>query len=381
VKSSEFAEVLVTMLPKLQSVLVEGDRLPAAITLISTQFVSPSIHSKSFPENMKLSHIKLVSGIAKASPTSKVWKKDVSEAFNHAKFFSGRLKEVNDGWLPLIRLWTSSDKDRLPELASRLSAPTSAGMLFGVGASAARLEADKKTQVVLRRIATIILAMEHDFAVSHLQTLEEKLVELFGATAASSPSSTTRAEVFMVLRAMALKTSSIHLAPLWPLITAELQRALSSALSRDHNYDIYNALSLCQACKLLDLLLVIAPEDFQLQEWLFVTDTIDAVYRSSQSETVSLADEIAEELGSTGGLYAVESAREESSAYRSGLLKMDDRLVDASKEDIVNHVLGPFFNQLSIHAYEGTYSMKSPDLHECEQAVLKDLFNDSTIIG
>lgn len=352
-----------------------------AVTLISAQFISPAIHSRNFPQNMKTSHINLLAGLARASPASKIWKKDVSEAFGQNRFFSSRLEEVNDGWLPLIRQWVSNEKDRLPELASRISAPTSAGMLFGVGANAARLEADKKTQVTLRRIATVILAMEDDFAVTYFQTLEEKLVELLGATAASSPSSSTRAEVYMLLRAIVLKTSSVHLAPLWPLITAELQKAVSSTLPSSHDYDTYNAHSLLQACRLLDLLLTITPEDYQLQEWLFVTDTIDAVYRSGQTDSVSLADEIAEELGATGGLYAVDSSGQPSTTYKTGLLKVSDRFVDGSKEEVVNMVLRPFFNQLSIHVYEGTYSMKSPDFDGCKQAILSDLFDSGTIIG
>jgi len=381
VKNSEFAELLLRLLPNLQAILIEGDRFLGASTLISVQFISPFVHSKTFPDNIKSSYLNLLSGLAKAAPGSKAWKKDVSEAFGHNKFFSCRRKEVIDGWLVLVKQWISNDKDRLTDLVSRIVAPTGAGMLFGVGATTARLEADKKTQLTLRRISTIILAMEEDFVVGHLHTIEEKLVELLGATVASSPSFSTRSDVFIMLRAIVLKTSSIHLAPLWPLITAELRKALLSALPNSRDYDTYNALSLLQACKLLDSLLVLAPEDFQLQEWLFVTDTIDAVYRPSESDYLSLADDIAEDLGAVGGLYTVESVNQSSATYKVGLLKLDGQNAEASKEDIVTGILRPFFNQLSIHAYEGIYSMKSANLQDSKQEILMDLFDDTTIIG
>jgi len=381
VNNLDFAELLLGLLPNLQAVLTEGDRFPGASTLISVQFISPFIHSKYFPDNIRLSHLNLLSGLAKAAPSSKVWKKDVSEAFGHGRFFSSRQKEVNDGWLILIKQWVSNDKDRLTDLVSRIVAPTGAGMLFGVGATAARLEADKKTQLTLRRISTMILAMEEDYVVGHLHALEEKIVELLGATVASSPSSSTRPEVFIMLRAIVLKTSSIHMSPLWPLITAELRKALLSALPNNHDYDTYNAPALLQACKLLDSLLVLAPEDFQLQEWIFVTDTIDAVYRPSESEYLSLADELAEDLGAVGGLYTLDSVNQSSAAYKTGLLKLGDANADVSKEDVITKTLRPFFNQLSIHAYEGIYSMKNANLQDNHQDILMDLFDDTTIIG
>ena len=56
---------------------------------------------------------------------------------------------------------------------------------------------------------------------------------------------------------------------------AELYDALSS-LYPTETHDTYNTSCVLQAAKLLDTLLTIAPDDFQLREWLFVTDTIDS---------------------------------------------------------------------------------------------------------
>ncbi|KAK5276734.1 hypothetical protein LTR16_010762, partial [Cryomyces antarcticus] len=112
--------------------------------------------------------------------------------------------------------------------------------MFGVGANAARLEADRKNQFNLRRAGVLILAADRDAFISNLSALEEKLVELIASTASSSPSSATRAEVFMVIRAMVLQISPVHLAPLWPVVNSELRTAVSSVLPENPQCETYN---------------------------------------------------------------------------------------------------------------------------------------------
>ena len=145
-----------------------------------------------------------------------------------------------------------------------------------------------------------MLSADNDMFVVNLSGLQEKVVDLITATAASSPSSTTRSEVYMVLRALILKISPVHLAPFWPIINTELYDALSS-LYPTETHDTYNPSCVLQAAKLLDTLLTVAPDDFQLREWLFVTDTIDAVYRPSDWRPVALVDGLAETLDASAG--------------------------------------------------------------------------------
>ncbi|KAJ1018688.1 hypothetical protein NDA13_006376 [Ustilago tritici] len=47
---------------------------------------------------------------------------------------------------------------------------------------------------------------------------------------------------------------------------------------------------LLSTLKLLDLLVLLQPEDFQINEWLFITDTIDAVYPSDDFQPETLLD-------------------------------------------------------------------------------------------
>lgn len=380
-------EVLTSIVPSLHKILMESDRVLTAAASISTNVIGPSLRSKSFPDTVTKSTLILLQELARLPNNQKTWKKDVADAFNDPRFFASPLALVQSDWLPLLRQWTLSDKDRMPEIVGRIAPPTTAGIVFGVGATSARLESDRKTQLNLRRIATLILASAADTFVTEVGLILDKMVELLGATATSSPSSTTRAELFMVVRALVLKTSAVHLAPLWPIINAELHAAMSSVATPDHSAasDTYNNASVLQACKLLDLLICVAPDDFQLHEWLFVTDTIDAVHRpgSAHYQPVALVDELSEELGSSGMAGVADLVDVATGERRRPMLGpggISDEVSLERRDELVAKILRPFFGQLSIYAFESTYAMGPLDWKGCVKGLLKDLFDERSIV-
>lgn len=388
-RADDIVGILSSIVPNLPKILVENDRVLSAATSISASVMGPALRAKTFPETFSKGTLVLLQELARLPGNQRNWKKDVTDAFNDPRFFMSSVSLIQDDWLPLLKQWTITDKDRMPELLSRITAPTTAGIVFGVGATSARLEADRKTQLTLRRMATLILATAEDTFVTELPGILDKLIELLGATATSSPSSTTRAELFMVVRALVLKTSAIHLAPIWPVINAELHSAISSVATPDHSTaaEVYNNLSVLQACKLLDLLICAAPDDFQLHEWLFVTDTIDAVYRPANYQPVALVDELSEELGSTrmgpsplteGTTFLAAQGSGKRPLLGPGGIK-DDVNVEG-REDLISKILMPFFGQLSIFAFESTYAMGPLDQETCVQGLLKDLFDEATIV-
>lgn len=388
-RADDIVSILSTIVPNLPKILVENDRVLSAATSISTSVIGPALRSKAFPDTFSKSTLSLLQELTRLPNNQKTWKKDVTDAFNDTRFFGSSVSLVQTGWLPLLKQWTITDKDRLPELLARITAPTTAGIVFGVGATSARLEADRKTQLNLRRIATLVLAAVNDTFVTELPSILDKIVELLGATATSSPSSTTRAELFMVVRALVLKTSAIHLAPMWPVINAELNAAVSSVAAPDHSpiSEMYNNASVLQACKLLDLLICVAPDDFQLHEWLFVTDTIDAVYPPANYQPVALVDELSEEVGSAlktpvpqaeGTAWLTAQGTRKRPLLGASITK-DDVGTD-KREELVAKILRPFFSQLSIFAFESTYAMSPLDWQSCTMGLLKDLFDESTIV-
>ncbi|KAK3906929.1 Dopey, N-terminal-domain-containing protein [Staphylotrichum tortipilum] len=398
-RADDVVGILSTIVPNLPKILVENDRVLTAATAVSTNVIGPALRSKSFPDTVSKTMLDLLQELSHLPNNQKAWKKDLSDAFNDPRFFGSALLLVHTGWLPLLRQWTVADKERVPDLLARITPPTTAGIVFGVGATSARLEADRKTQLTLRRVAALVLACGADALVADLPAVAEKLMELLGATATSSPSSTTRAEVYMLLRALVLRTSAVHLAPLWPAVNAELHAAIASVVAADHSAasDTYGNASVMQACKLLDLLVCVAPDEFQLHEWLFVTDTIDAVYRPQGGgyQPVALVDEVCEELGAVGlgggggGGGAVDGAVVHatvgsSSGLRRPLLGtpggISDEVGMERKDELVAKVLRPFFGQLSIYAFEATYAMAPVDQEVCVAGLVKDLFDERSIV-
>ncbi|KAK7522662.1 cellular morphogenesis regulator dopa [Phyllosticta citriasiana] len=406
-RSSDLVTILANILPKLSLVLVEPDRIASAATAISTNVIGPTVRAKVFPENVSPALLDLFYQITRVVQGSKAWKKDIADAFNDARFFSSDPALARDRWLPVLRQWTVAEKDRMPELLSRLSAPTTAGIMFGVGATSARQEADRRTQLNLRRVCALVMANQGDTFVGNVSALGEKLVELFTATPASSPSSATRAEAFLLLRSLILRLSPTQLAPLWPIVTSELTAALSSlfpdnnSLTTNHDKpETYNNMSILHACKLLDTLVTINHDDFQLHEWLYLTDTIDAVYRPDGGWTpVALVDELAESLqqvaAHAGAAATATSAAAVEADERKRVSFLNPVLAAAReqgvwgdladikampKTEFVMRVVRPFLGQLSIAAFEETYKGGRVDWDAVERDVVADLWEVGGVV-
>ncbi|RYP11437.1 hypothetical protein DL764_000091 [Monosporascus ibericus] len=410
-RAEDVVGTLSSIVPNLPKILVEQDRVLTAATAISANVIGPAIRSKNFPEIITKGTLVLLHELTRLAGNQKTWKKDISDSFNDARFFGSSVVLVQNDWLPLLRQWTLTDnRDRMTEILARIAPPTTAGIVFGVGATSARLEADRKTQLNLRRIATLILASGFDAFAGELPAILDRLVELLAATATSSPSSTTRSEIYMVVRALVLRTSAVHLSPLWPVVNAELHAALSSVAAPESSpgADTFSNAAVLQACKLLDLLIAVAPDDFQLHEWLFITDTVDAVYRSAAYQPVALVDELSEELGSDavaagGGIGSNADPTVPASLQQQGQQQTDsmsafgkrrplladfDKQLTAAvavennnrKDELVARVLRPFFAQLSIFAFESTYAMGALDVETCVVGLLGDLFDERTVV-
>jgi hypothetical protein len=385
-RATDVVSILNTVVPKLSIILVESDRVTKVVSDISTSVIGPTFRAKAFPENVSRNMLDLLQSLVKMSQNNRLLKKDIFDAFNDAKFFNTPFGMLKDAWLPILAQWTQSDKERVPELLSRLSAPTTAGIMFGVGATSARQEADRKTQLTLRRIALLILSSSEDAFTPNIPQIVEKVVELFTATPASSPSSMTRAEVIVLLRAVILKTSPVHLAPLWPVVNGELTSALSALLPDAANKDHYNNAGIIQSCKLLDELVVLDPDDFQLMEWLFITDTIDAVYKPVDPPALmSLTDEINEVLSTSSLAPAVpivaQHSAEMSEPKRTLLL---DPLIEAlekeegatvlemTRGELVNRLVRPFLGNLAMNAFEARYGGGQADWQGVWESVVAD---------
>jgi len=175
------------------------------------------------------------------------------------------------------------------------------------------------------------------------------------------------------------------------VLNAELHAALAAVVAPDHSVaaDTYGCAALLGAAKLLDLLVCVAPEGWQVHEWLFVTDTIDAVYRAEgNGRLVAMVDEVCEELGAVSIPFRDGEVQTQTVGGISGARRpllgtpggISDEVGLERKDELVAKVLRPFFGQLSIYAFESTYAMGQVDVEACVEGLVKDVFDERTIV-
>lgn len=388
-RNMDVVVILKHVIAKIESILDSVDRITSVVNTISTSLISPAFHAKSFPGTVTADTLALLVRMTKKAPAAKSWRREVLEAFNNPRILDSSTTLIEQYWFPVLQQWSQGDKERANDLLSRLAPPSSAGIMFGVGAAAARLKADGETQFILRRLCLLLLASPIDSYAAHMQLVEEKLVELFQASASSSPSSTIKAELFMLCCALMLSTSPVNVAPLWPIINDQLQGALANLAPSDTRHVGFTNLSLLQAAKLLDLLVALEPDEFQLYEWLYVTDTTDAVYHPPDWTPAALADQLAENLGLESGGDALSIPTSVAQGVSSGQtrtvfgseLGYDKEDIKAMPlDDFAKTIMRPFLSQLSINAYESTYGMDSVDPALYRRSLLEDILDSSTLV-
>lgn len=376
--------VLNRVATKIDLILESSERITSAVNNITASLVASIFRARSFPQNVGTDVLSLLTHITRKAPGAKPWKKEIADAFNDPRLLASNSDVVIDGWFPALHQWSVHDKDRgLQELLTRLTPPSSAGIMFGVGASAARLEADRRTQLNLRRICILLLAAPEDTYVAHLRTLEEKLAELFDASTSSSPSAAIKAELYILCRTLAMSVSAVHIAPLWPIFNAQLQKALRSMLPNSNEgekKDGFDNLALLQGCKLLDVLVGQGLDEFLLHEWLYITDTVDAVYSPDGWKSGALADLVGQAVGEDGRDGVVVSTTGRLGLLLHELAIDKDDIKALPREEFVRAVLRPFLSQLSISAYEGVYSLEKADLKAVRKELLGDLLDLATVV-
>ncbi|OQO01648.1 hypothetical protein B0A48_12685 [Cryoendolithus antarcticus] len=392
-RSMDITVILTQIMPHIENLLDASDRVANAVNTIMSGIISHELRAKSFPANVQPDTLVLLATLTAKAPAAKPWRKEVSEAFMRPRFLDTSADFMQRYWMPVLYQWSGTGKEQMNDLLSRLIAPSSAGIMFGVGAAAARIKADIETQMTLRRLCVLFLASPTDTHLKSLQAVMVKLTELFEASALSSPSAAVKQEIFMVCRVLVLSVSPARLTPMWPLVNSWLKAALVGGLTwSSENADNITNLALLQACKLLEILLALSPNEFQLHEWLWVTDTTDAIHHSDMWRSAALSDQLAEELSTnvsdgTQPMIAtidVSSSLESDSKHQHMVgsdPSMDTEDVKAmSRGQFAMSIIRPYFSQLSINTYEAVYQMKPGSVSVHRDALLKDLLDVTTMI-
>ncbi|KAI8981167.1 Dopey, N-terminal-domain-containing protein [Trametes punicea] len=357
-------------LPSLRKFLVDPDKILAVCNQIVYNIVGPAMKGKSRPLDLEDDLIAIIRELTKINVAVKAWRSPVSDTLNDNRCFNSTA-EAGEKWMPMIKSLFDTDRTALPELLGKITTVASANIF-----------ANREYEMLLRslnlrRLSYVILSAEKNHFLAQLPSIQEKLVDTLRNVSAPI----VQGEVYLCVRVLLCRLSPHNLSSFWPVILTELYRIFEQILENvpsDGSEDLGLILA---ASKLLDLLLVLQTEEFQIHQWIFVTDTVDAVYRPDDWIPEALLDRLAEVVGA---LPATEVCTRQSNVPRSAAqlqtpslpnrpmrrpLLQSVRQIDSIRD------LVPFFSTASISSYESVYhSGGLVDWQAIEKGLLEDLF-------
>jgi len=223
----------------------------------------------------------------------------------------------------------------------------------------------------LRRLSYVVFTGEKNHFLTQLPTIQEKLVDIFR----SVPSPVVQCEVFLCIRVLLCRLAPHNLTSFWPVVLTEMYRIFEQTMTNppaDGSEDLQLILA---ACKCLDTLLVLQTEEFQIHQWIFITDTVDAVYRPDDWLPQAMMDQLAEIAGtllagdSNGNHVESTTTLQDQRAMRRPLLA-SLRQIESLRD------LMPFFSNVSISSYESVYaSGGNIDWQAVERSIMDDMFD------
>jgi hypothetical protein len=217
----------------------------------------------------------LVSTFASEAELLVVWQSPLLSLMQRSKFFHCSVDTLV-ALRPAVSAIFRKEPSKLSTLLNRTtSTGSSLPNAFKRSPSAARERADG-----LRRLAFALWCGDFEQHRSALPTVVEALVEALQAAEAAENGTTADHEqaapilvaVFLCMRVVALRVAEEHLAPFWPLVTAEMLRVLAA----DSNFREHTKV-LWAAQQLLSLLRLLKPVAFVTFEQMFTEPYVTAL--------------------------------------------------------------------------------------------------------
>jgi len=352
------------VLPILTKLVQDADKVTSICAGIVYHLVMPIIRCKlaifdEVPENV----LRILQRITQIPSASKAWKGITSEAFNSPGFFQ-MSPDSGQRWNVLIQSLHTSDKSTFPELVARISTAVS-GNLF------TSKEAETVSKVTaIRRLSYTLFTGVKDSYMANLSIIQEKLVEILR----SGLSSIVIGELYLCMRVIITRFSPHNLSGLWPVVITNMLSTLEFALQSPHSQDEEFLCLLLSICKFIDLAVTLQTPELQMYQWMFITDTADAIYPPEDWSPHSLLDRLAEVVRNipsnektinVGTAEQVRSTPLERRPLLGGISSIS-RLAD----------LETFFSHTSLDTYEGLYgSCGRVDRSAIEQSLITDIFS------
>lgn len=358
-----------TALPRLRKFLMENDRVLAVCTNILYYIVSPALKTKSRPLDFDPTISTILREMTRISVAVKAWRGIISDIVNDSRFFVSSIETGTD-FRSIIEAWVDADKGIFADFLGKVTSAPSTNIFTN------RETENQLRSMNLRRTSYILLCGEKNQFLTSLPTIQEKLVE----TLKNSSAPAVQAEVYLCVRVLLCRLTPHNLDSFWPVISSEMYRLLEQTMT-EVPLDGSEALSLIlSVCKFIDLLLVLQTEEFQMHQWAFITDTIDAVYRPDEIVPEAMLDQLAE---IAGGLPPPQENAQNPSPVALDLLFTPASNPRMLRRPMLNQFrqidsirdLIPFFSSVSVASYESVYSSGGNiDWDEVERGILSDMF-------
>ncbi|KAF8640453.1 hypothetical protein AX17_000117 [Amanita inopinata Kibby_2008] len=351
-----------TALPHFRKFLMDNDKVLAACSNIVYYVVSPGLKGKTRPLDVDDSLVSILQEMARIPSALKAWRNPITDLLNDNRFFNSTSEEAGK-WKSIVKLMFEADKSAFSELLARVAAAPSANIFT-----------NREYEMLLRslnvrRLSFVLFAGDKNQFLTQLPTILEKLVDILR----NVMSPVVQSEVFLCIRVLLCRLSPHNLTGFWPVVLTELYRIFEQSIvsmPSDGSEELQLVLA---ASKCLDLLIVLQTEEFQIHQWIFITDTVDAVYRPDNWFPEALMDQLAETVGNLPVADATHNVQHLTYADQQTLRRpfLNSLRQIESMRDLV-----PFFSNVSISSYESMYASNGNiDWEAVERGIVDDMFD------
>ncbi|KAF9447031.1 hypothetical protein P691DRAFT_803039 [Macrolepiota fuliginosa MF-IS2] len=353
-------------LPNLRKFLVDNDKVASVCTNIVYYIVTPAMRGRTRPMEVDNVILSILQEMTRMPNALKAWKAPVIDLFNDNRLFNS-LPDEAELWKPVIKAFFDSDKTAFPELLSKVATAPSANIFTN------REYEMLVRSLNVRRLSFVVFTGEKNHFLTQLPTIQEKLVDILRNVTAP----VVQSEVFLCVRILLCRLSKHNLTSFWPVLLTELYRTFEQVMTNlppDGSEDLQLVLA---ACKCLDLLVTLQTEEFQIYQWIFITDTVDAIYRPDNWSPEAMMDQLADVTGN----LPIGDARKSTPVPNETTTYDDQRtlrrpLLNGIKQIESIRDLIPFFSNVSISSYESMYaSGGNIDWEAVEKGIMDDLFD------
>lgn len=355
----EIINSLHDVLEGIEYILQDQDKISNIVNLIIANIITPQVKSKSVHE-VPVHIIGLIESIGKFHP-NKSWRTLIYDIFMDNSFFNMTPDKLLL-WRSIFLFWVEAEDDKMGELISKIT-PLVSSSPSNIFIWNENSEVENKI-FILKRISYLIIIQRKDYFLNNIDALFNRIEYSMNNACPFA----YKSEIFYLLRVITFKFSEMHLLPYWTAISHELIKLFELILEMPNNeLDSFTNEELdliLNGCKLLDQLLLLDYDEFNLNEWLF-TSSNTSLGNTASNLSLSIIDKISKEVNLT-------NPRDDPVKIDRPDADLKPLLYEVTKISSVKS-LRLFFDSLSFISYERTYGLYKVKDEVFEHDLLHDL--------